>query len=222
MGCDTDYDDMIEEFTKLNAEVKAAMQRMYDQTQTLVEAAAGRLLDSTPEIEQVHWVQYTPYFNDGDACTFDVGEICFKLIRSEDDDEDFSFYESDPISTSENLRAARDDYTAAALYESDKDAWVTGYTERYKDKLGHEYPGQLENLKPYPSSTAQAQRNIDEVEKQIAWYPAGVSDRIAANFKAFCDVLSLIPDDSMESVFGDHASVVINRNGVEIDEHLHD
>lgn len=28
-----------------------------------------------PEIKVITWVQYTPYFNDGDACEFSIGEI---------------------------------------------------------------------------------------------------------------------------------------------------
>jgi hypothetical protein len=32
------------------------------------------LFESQPSINAVRWKQYTPYFNDGDPCTFRVGE----------------------------------------------------------------------------------------------------------------------------------------------------
>lgn len=41
-------------------------------------------------VEAVRWTQYTPYFNDGDACTFGVGQFCVKLTI-DDDDADFDF-----------------------------------------------------------------------------------------------------------------------------------
>ena len=43
-----------------------------------------------PDIKAVGWTQYTPYFNDGDACVFRVGEACFctKEITEEAASED--------------------------------------------------------------------------------------------------------------------------------------
>jgi len=36
---------------------------------------AQAVLANFPEAEAVTWDQYTPYFNDGDACTFSVGDF---------------------------------------------------------------------------------------------------------------------------------------------------
>ena len=51
-----------------------------------------------PEVEQLRWTQYTPSFNDGDPCTFDVYEPSVKLsgehVKSDEDDEDKEFQES--------------------------------------------------------------------------------------------------------------------------------
>lgn len=38
-----------------------------------------------PEVEAVKWSQYTPYWNDGEACTFQVGEIYVKLTGDLED-----------------------------------------------------------------------------------------------------------------------------------------
>jgi hypothetical protein len=43
------------------------------------------LLDSVlavPNVHSVRWTQYTPYFNDGDACIFGVNEIRVRLSDS--------------------------------------------------------------------------------------------------------------------------------------------
>jgi hypothetical protein len=39
--------------------------------QVIGEAFTG-LFDTFPKLERVEWTQYTPYFNDGESCTFGV------------------------------------------------------------------------------------------------------------------------------------------------------
>jgi hypothetical protein len=42
-------------------------------------------------VEAVRWTQYTPYFNDGEACLFGTGEVTVKLVDGDDtagDEED--------------------------------------------------------------------------------------------------------------------------------------
>lgn len=40
-------------------------------------------------LEAIQWQQYTPYFNDGDACTFRVSGPTFKFSESEEDAGDY-------------------------------------------------------------------------------------------------------------------------------------
>jgi hypothetical protein len=42
-----------------------------------------------PKITAVRWRQYTPYFNDGDPCTFGVGEFTYKIDGKLDDGGDY-------------------------------------------------------------------------------------------------------------------------------------
>jgi len=37
-----------------------------------------KFFESHPEVSRIMWTQYTPYFNDGDACTFSINELTFK------------------------------------------------------------------------------------------------------------------------------------------------
>lgn len=49
------------------------------------------LMLGIPEVEAIKWSQYTPYWNDGEVCTFRVGEVYVKLTGDVDDcgdDED--------------------------------------------------------------------------------------------------------------------------------------
>lgn len=40
-----------------------------------------------PELKKIRWVQYTPYFNDGEPCVFSIGEPEFNFGEESDDDE---------------------------------------------------------------------------------------------------------------------------------------
>jgi hypothetical protein len=42
-----------------------------------------------PKNTAVRWRQYTPYFNDGDPCTFGVGEFTYKIDGKLDDGGDY-------------------------------------------------------------------------------------------------------------------------------------
>ena len=39
--------------------------------------ASKSFFETYPEIEEIKWSQYTPYFNDGDSCEFSIGEVYF-------------------------------------------------------------------------------------------------------------------------------------------------
>jgi hypothetical protein len=54
------------------------MKRQFQiQAQELFKELAKEFWDKNPGLTAVKWVQYTPYFNDGDACEFGIGEITF-------------------------------------------------------------------------------------------------------------------------------------------------
>lgn len=38
------------------------------------------------DVKEIHWPQYTPYFNDGEACTFSTGEVTLTLHSIPDPD----------------------------------------------------------------------------------------------------------------------------------------
>ncbi len=61
------------------SELKKLMQ---EQGKEALKEAFKEFFAAHPEATKVVWTQYTPYFNDGDACTFSVGEIELKVDPS--------------------------------------------------------------------------------------------------------------------------------------------
>ncbi|MEV5140333.1 hypothetical protein AB0K71_06010 [Streptomyces syringium] len=62
---------------------KRAQQRPLEELQPILQA----VLDD-PTVTEFGWRQYTPYFNDGDPCTFDVYGTWVRTTDDEDADED--------------------------------------------------------------------------------------------------------------------------------------
>jgi hypothetical protein len=48
----------------------------------------AKLASSVEGLEEIRWTQYTPYFNDGEACTFRIGSVYFKLKDAPEDSGD--------------------------------------------------------------------------------------------------------------------------------------
>lgn len=55
----------------------------------LLRESLDRLFE-LPQVESVRWEQYTPYFNDGDACEFGIYDAKIKIVG---DDEEAGDYE---------------------------------------------------------------------------------------------------------------------------------
>jgi len=79
------------------------------------------LKKTIPTLEAVKWEQYTPYFNDGDSCTFSLHGVYFRFAGVKDDAGDYN-----------------DGFLSA--YET-KDAGLTGVQkevlENFEEELGH-------------------------------------------------------------------------------------
>lgn len=50
------------------------------------------LFDQSKKIESIGWTQYTPYFNDGEECTFSVNNSDL-TINQADDEDDLDWYD---------------------------------------------------------------------------------------------------------------------------------
>lgn len=93
--------------------------RIKEEGLSALKAAFILFFDQHPEIHALRWVQYTPYFNDGDTCTFSVLDAEYLLtekakVWGDDvsfvDDEDFvSYWGREDTSTDRDLQKFWDD-----------------------------------------------------------------------------------------------------------------
>jgi hypothetical protein len=73
--------------SKIAAMKKELRELVAKESKPLVKGLFDEFFEKTPECKVVTWTQYTPYFNDGDPCTFSVHEMHF---GTKDLDEDES------------------------------------------------------------------------------------------------------------------------------------
>ena len=72
----------------LNEQIAALRKEAADQVKPLLQ----EFMKDHPEVKGIKWAQYTPYFNDGDPCTFSVSAFGFFF---EGDDLDGSHYDGE-------------------------------------------------------------------------------------------------------------------------------
>lgn len=95
--------DKVEKLLKMKKDYEEACEK---QGHAIVKEIVKDLFEKCPEIEAVKWTQYTPYFNDGDKCVFNVHDPEFLIsipieeskveVASENEEEDeYDAYEED-------------------------------------------------------------------------------------------------------------------------------
>ena len=79
---------LAEKARKLNEEIS-------EKIRTALSESIKELFETYPDLEVVGWIQYRPYFNDGDACLFGVYYVGFltKEQVEEGFEEDNDIYE---------------------------------------------------------------------------------------------------------------------------------
>lgn len=66
-----------DKITNLVAEFKQKQQELQEQIRSSMQEAFTDFFDAYPTINNINFIGYVPYFNDGDECTFRLGEILF-------------------------------------------------------------------------------------------------------------------------------------------------
>jgi hypothetical protein len=172
-------------------QIKAELEAFNKKKQDLVEqlrkefpAMFKELFEQSEIIKSISWTQYSPYFNDGDECTFSAYTDDLYVNGDYSDDVDFiSPYNYGKIQTEEDM--VNNDLLADKVNRS----WYKG------KQIGQD--GLVINP------------DYNEKEANI--------------YTQFVDILSSIPEEFLEDLFGNHAQITINSDGtISVDGYDHD
>ena len=89
------FDQIRAKTAALNEQIAALRQEAAD----MIKPMLSEFIKSNPQVKAVSWSQYTPYFNDGDPCTFSVNEPYF--FFEGDDPEESDGYDTWSMSRAE-------------------------------------------------------------------------------------------------------------------------
>lgn len=140
--------------------------------------ALVELFDAYPFVNAVHFTAYTPYFNDGDECTYSCHQS----------DCGFNGFDSYGEGKSKHVSNAFGDIEGEDIYENScKTIYVKGENGKW---------GNVTNP------------NFNELHKKA------VDD--------FRSALNAVSDENWKELVGDHCIVMIDRQGIHVEEYDHD
>jgi hypothetical protein len=79
----TKFEQLQSRFDTLIAEQQVLRVKFQADAQAMFKESLKSFFELNPGISALRWTQYTPYFNDGDACVFGVGEVYFTNAKGE-------------------------------------------------------------------------------------------------------------------------------------------
>lgn len=220
-----EFDDMKAKVAELNTMLreksKVLMKEMFAAFFTKYENA----------VEYIHWHQYTPYFNDGEACEFSVHEA-FLTLKQDVEDEDFEDDgEGSTLYSKEHLNGAKKDLKKMMDWEKDPIAAAkqhqVDYMKRYnRDPFNtNDYYNRgktelelMQQWKPtYYKSVDAVKEEINKIETFLKDYP-----KLKEDFDTVANMINSIDDDLMKAMFGDHVKVIVTKDEIETEEYSHD
>lgn len=212
----------------LQDQINALNNQMKESSKVLMKEAFREFFEKYDDVvENIFWRQYTPHFNDGEACEFSVHDV-FILLKDDDDACDYegsTLYDQDDV---DELKIKIADFEE---WEKDKMAAARKYQSDYIRKY---------NRNPFDSSYNWSNRNKTEEQMMREWTPHyGTKEKyleelrvaekfvekypnLERDFKVIRDTVNGIDEDLMEAMFGDHAKVIVSASGIEVEEYDHD
>jgi len=83
-------EQMISEIKEKQAEIKKLQNELQKRTADIFLSSFKVLFEENPKLKSFGWTQYTPYFNDGDTCTFSANTDYLYINGEHEDDADWS------------------------------------------------------------------------------------------------------------------------------------
>ena len=82
-------------YTEAKKKMKAALEQANAIVKEAFLEASNEVFNKYPNIESFSWTQYTPYFNDGDECTFSAQTEYPQLTFTDGTEVDINYGEGD-------------------------------------------------------------------------------------------------------------------------------
>lgn len=181
------------------AESKNYEERVKEEAKKIF-AAVTEAMKEHPNVG-LRWRQYTPYFNDGEECTFSVHDIEVFGIREGEDEDDDEYEYGDGGLTAKTLAGALHHRNTGEVLIDPSDWYVKHYGEEKYKKI---------RAAEYQAFNDLSVEQLSALATSVVW---------AADL---ADKLSSLPDDVFRNAFGDHVKISLSHKGAAVEEYSHD
>lgn len=90
---DFNFESLLADCDRKVEELNAAKKKMQEELAAQMEPLFQEFFKNNPKIAKIAWTQYTPHFNDGEPCVFNVHDRYFVPTKCVEDDEDCEYQE---------------------------------------------------------------------------------------------------------------------------------
>lgn len=216
-------DTLKSEHTSLKSRINALKEEMQENSKVLMKEAFREFLEKYDNVDNIFWTQYTPYFNDGEACEFSVNDV-YLVLKG---DEDACEYEGSDLTDKDDIADLKKMIADIEEWEKDPMAFAQKYQREYiirynRDPfLSSRYSGtteeQMRKWKPFHRSKEEYVEQLTYAENLVKTYP-----NLKSDFKEVKSMIAGIDEDLMKAMFGDHVKVVVSASGIETEEYQHE
>lgn len=106
-------------FKELNKKMEEFEKQFREEGSKLFKEITKEVFDQFPEVNSFSWTQYTPYFNDGDECTFGVNDVdTINGFSEYGDDDENDQKNSENIFEKYNWEKSKSDKRAFEIVET--------------------------------------------------------------------------------------------------------
>lgn len=184
--------DLKKKIKDAQKQIEKLQGKLVEYSEKLFKTTCVEIFKKHKDFNSFAWTQFTAYWNDGDPCEF-CAHTDSIYIDGEDDEEYFSSLES--------------------LYQDlkNKDKSISKL-EKEIDKLEKQNKKDNEwQIKSHKSRIEQLNKlDLETTEKRYLF------------LEDINDLLENMDQNALEKMFGDHAKVVVTRNGIEVESYEHD
>lgn len=187
-------------YQALRAKIADARKQMEETAKGLFTEMSAELFADNPTLQGFSWTQYTPYFNDGDVCTFSA-HTDYPTVSMVIDGRVMSWDSNSYELTDEDSEEIRTADHYISMFKNMK-----GVTSMNVKGQNVAFDGKVITIDGVPAKSRDDYRKqFDSLEEKVS------------------EFLGTFESEDLETMFGDHVEVTVNRDGtIETEEYSHD
>lgn len=194
-------------------------------TQLLAELTNDFFAKHGAIVDNIYWVQFTPYFNDGEACEFRVGDVFITLHGDDNVYED----EGSVLPTAEDVTQLERSIELTKLWQQHPSVAIERYRQFSKQHYGYDPFEKRGYYSLYNESNAVSlwnynEESVEALEQRLQLYKNILNNHpdLYTDFKILADTIASIDEDIMKTIFGEHVKIIVSESSTHIEEYQHE